>query len=233
MSASCVVALLLFIREPDVQDRKLHPMPSRWAAIGEVVRHPVLGRLMMLTFLIGSAFAGVESIFGLWGHARFGWGPHEVGLCFGVVGLVAGVTQFFVTGPLVERFGERYVLAAGMATTVIGGLLQTLSTGIVTSIMFLSLVAFGQSVSYPTVAALISRNADPRRQGQMLGLNIATGAMARVCGPLMNGHVLCPSWRKHALLGGGADCLSRDFSGASRNDQRDIAFARSRIGTGG
>jgi MFS family permease len=110
-----------------------------------------------------------------------------VGLCFAVVGVVAGGTQFFLTGRLVERFGERRVLAAGMAMTVIGALLQAFSTGLVTSILFLSLFAFGQSVSFPTVAALISRNSDPRRQGQMLGLNIAAGAMARVCGPLVMG----------------------------------------------
>jgi MFS family permease len=142
---------------------------------------------MVLTFLIGSAFTGVESIFGLWGHARFGWSPRDVGLCFAVVGGVAGGTQFFLTGRLVERFGERRVLAAGMVATVIGGVLQTWSTGIVTSILFLSLFAFGQSVSYPTVAALISRNSDPRRQGQVLGLNQAAGAMARVCGPSVLG----------------------------------------------
>jgi MFS family permease len=187
LSASCVVALLLFIREPDVRDRRLHPMTSRWAATGEVIRHPVLGRLMLLTFLIGSAFSGIESIFGLWGHARFDWGPREVGLCFGVVGIVAGLTQFFVTGPLVERFGERHVLAVGMTLAVIGSMLQPWSTGMVTTTLFLALTALGQSVSYPTVAALISRNSDPRRQGQVLGLNNATGAMARVLGPLVIG----------------------------------------------
>jgi MFS family permease len=187
LSASCVVALLLFIREPSVGDRKLHPTASRWAATGEVFRHPVLGRLMLLTFLIGSAWSGIESTFALWGHARFGWGPRQVGLCFAVVGAVAGLTQFFATGALVERFGERRVLAAGMATTVAGNLLQPFSTGIVPSILFLSLAALGQSISFPTVAALISRNADPHRQGQMLGLNIAAGAMARTLGPLTIG----------------------------------------------
>ncbi len=187
LSATCVVALILFIREPDVRDRKLHPTVSRWAATGEVIRHPVLGRLMLLTFLIGSAFSGIESIFGLWGHARFGWGPREVGLCFGAVGIVAGLTQFFVTGPAVERFGERRVLAVGMAMSVTGSLLQIWSTGLATTILFLLLTALGQSVAYPTVSALISRNADPRRQGQILGLNNATGAMARTLGPLAMG----------------------------------------------
>jgi MFS family permease len=187
LSATCFLAVLLLIREPEVQDRKLHPMVSRWAAAGEVFRHPVLGRLMLLTFLIGCAFTGIESIFGLWGHARFGWTPREVGLCFAVIGVVAGGTQFFLTGRLVERFGERRVLAVGMALSVIGALLQTLSTGLLTSILFLSLFAFGQSVSFPTVAALVSRNSDPRRQGQMLGLNMAAGAMSRTIGPLVVG----------------------------------------------
>jgi len=184
LSASCAVALLLFIKEPAVADRRLHPTaPSRWAATREVFAHPVLGRLMILTFLIGGAFSGIESIFALWGHARFDWGPRQVGLCFGVVGVVAGITQFFVTGPLVERFGERRVLAAGMATTVFGNLLQPFSTGLGWSIMALVFAALGQSISFPTVAALISRNADPRRQGQVLGLNVAAGAMSRTLGP--------------------------------------------------
>jgi len=206
LSASCVVALLIFIREPDVRDRKLHPTVSRWAATGEVIRHPVLGRLMLLTFLIGSAFSGMESIFGLWGHARFGWGPREVGLCFGVVGIVAGLTQFFVTGPLVERFGEQRVLAVGMAMSATGSLLQCFSGGMVTTIPFLSLAALGQAISYPTVSALISRNADPRRQGQVLGLNNATGALARVLGPLGLGlgfahlGVNAPFWMAAAIV---------------------------------
>ncbi len=187
LSASCLTALLLFVREPDVQDRKLHPMVSRLAATGEVLRHPVLRRLMLLTFLIGGAFSGVESIFGLWGHARFDWGPREVGLCFGVVGVIAGFTQFFLIGPLVERFGERHVLAFGMAMAVLGSLLQPWSSGLPMSILFLALAALGQSIAYPTVAALVSRNSDPRKQGQVLGLNNATGALARVVGPLVLG----------------------------------------------
>jgi MFS family permease len=84
----------------------------------------------------------------------------------------------------VERFGERHVLAAGMTAAVIGSLLQIRSTGIATTTLFLAITALGQSISYPTVAALVSRSADPRRQGQVQGLNNATGAMARVLGPL-------------------------------------------------
>jgi MFS family permease len=55
------------------------------------------------------------------------------------------------------------------------------------TITLMCLTAIGQSVAFPNVGALISRTADPHRQGQILGLNNATGALARVVGPFCAG----------------------------------------------
>ncbi len=189
LSFTSAIAILVFVREPQGRVRAAHPTPSRWAATGEVVRHPVLGRLMLLTFLVGFAFTGIESVFGLWGERRFGWGPREIGLCFAAVGVVSGITQFFVTGPLSERFGEARVLAAGMTLTAIGCALQPFSTGFVMVTALMVVTALGQSISFPNVSALISRHSDPDRQGQLLGLNNAAGALSRVIGPLCAGLV--------------------------------------------
>src|SRR5258708_1953872 len=115
LSAVAVTGIIVFIRESKVRDQSISHRPSRWSAVGEAVRHPVIGRLMLLTFLVGFAFTGIESTFGLWGQARFGWGPRQISICFAAVGLVAALTQFFVTGPLSERFGEGRMLAIGMA----------------------------------------------------------------------------------------------------------------------
>ena len=185
-SATALLALILFIREPKTT-RELRPHQSRLEALGEVTRHPVIGRLMLLTFLVGFAFTGIESVFGLWGEARFGWGPKQIGWCFAAAGAVSAVTQFFVTGALSERFGEARVLAGGMALTVIGCAGQTMSTGLPMTTALMALTALGQSVSWPNVGALISRAADPAKQGQVLGLNNATGALARFAGPLTAG----------------------------------------------
>lgn len=183
-SATCI---LLFIRESRIRDETITHRPSRWAATGEAVRHPVIGRLMLLTFLIGFAFTGIESTFGLWGQAKFGWGPREIGVCFAFVGVAAALTQMFVTGRLSERFGEGPMLAVGMAITMVCAACQPFSTGAVMTITLMCLTAIGQSVAFPNVGALISRTADPRRQGQILGLNNATGALARVIGPFCAG----------------------------------------------
>jgi DHA1 family tetracycline resistance protein-like MFS transporter len=181
---SSALAIALFIRESRQRDLSNTHRPNRWAATGEAVRHPIIGRLMLVTFLVGFAFTGVESIFGLWAQARYGWGPREIGWAFMFVGVASAITQLGLTAPLSEKFGQATMLAIGMAITVICLALQPLSTSGAMTIALMSLSAVGQSVAWPNVSALISETADPHRQGQILGLNNATGALARVVGPL-------------------------------------------------
>ena len=178
------VFIFLIIRESRARDLSNSHRPNRWAATGEAARHPVIGPLMLLTFLVGFAFTGIESIFGLWTLARYGWGPQEIGWAFAVVGVASAITQVFVTGPLSERYGQGRMLAIGMAITMACMALQPLSINGPMTIALLTLSAVGQSVAWPNVSALISETADPHRQGQILGLNNAMGALARVVGPM-------------------------------------------------
>jgi MFS transporter, DHA1 family, tetracycline resistance protein len=183
LSALCVIGLILFVRESRQRHDRFTHQPSRWAVLGNALRTPVISRLMLVTFLAGCAFNGTEYVFGLWTQARFSWGPQQVGSAFAVVGIVAAINQIFLTGRLSKRFGEARVLAAGMALTMIFTMLQAFSTGGWMTVPFLAIAAWGQSVAWPNVSALLSRNVDWEHQGQYLGLNNAVGASARLVGP--------------------------------------------------
>ena len=183
LSAICAVSLFLFVKESRVRRDHFSHVPSRWAVVGNAFNNPIVRRLMMVTFLAGCAFNGTEYVFGLWTQARFSWGPQQVGSAFAVVGIVAAINQIFLTGRLSKRFGEARVLAAGMALTMVFTALQAFSIGGITTVPFLAFAAFGQSVAWPNVSALISRNVDWDHQGQYLGLNNAVGASARLVGP--------------------------------------------------
>ena len=187
LSALCVTGIVLFVKESRARAHAFAEQASRWAVFGSALRHPVIGRLMLVTFLAGCAFTGIESVFGLWTEARFHWGPRQVGTAFAVVGIVAAFCQLFLTGRLSRRFGEARMLALGMAVTTVFLALQPMSLGAATIVPYLALTAFGQSVSWPNVSALISRNVDWHHQGQYLGLNNAMGALARVVGPFCAG----------------------------------------------
>lgn len=182
LSGACVIGLALFLRESRVH-RRIGSRPSRWAVLNTALTNPVISRLMLVTFLAGCAFNGIESVFGLWTQARFDWGPQEVGSAFAVTGVVAAICQIAVTGPLSKRFGEARVLTAGMALTTLCASLQPFSIGAWMIVGLLAVSALGQSIAWPNVSALLSRNVDWEHQGQYLGLNNAVGAAARLVGP--------------------------------------------------
>jgi MFS family permease len=185
LSAICAMSLIFFVPESRTRRELFHQGPSRWAVVGSVLRHPVIARLMLVTFLAGCAFNGIEYVFGLWTQARFAWGPQQVGGAFAVTGVVAAINQIALTGRLSRKYGEAAMLAAGMALTMLFMLLQPFSTGAIAVVICLAMTAFGQSVAWPNVAALISRNVDWNHQGQYLGLNNAVGALARLVGPFI------------------------------------------------
>jgi MFS family permease len=185
LSAICAVGLALFLRESRTRNARFAVQPSRYAVIGQAFRHPTISSLMLVTLLGGCAFNGIESVFGFWTAARFHWGPQQIGWAFTAVGVSAALCQIFVTGPMSQRYGQATMLAAGMALTMVCTALQPLGVGGLTVVPLLALAAFGQSVAWPNVSALISRHVDWEHQGQFLGLNNATGSLARVVGPLL------------------------------------------------
>jgi MFS family permease len=177
------IGIALVVKESRQRRQYVGRQPSRWVMFGYAARHPVVGRLMLLTFAVGVAFTAIEATFALWAQHRFGWVPRDIGLCFGITGAVSACCQFLLTGPLSRRFGEGTMLAVGMAGTVICTALQPFSDGGFFTVALMALMALSQSVAFPNSGALLSRSVDPDHQGQIMGLNNATGALARVTGP--------------------------------------------------
>jgi len=189
-SALCGLSALgvaLAVRESRGSAHADAPQASRWSVIGYAARHPVIARLILLSFVVGFAFNGIESIFGLWAQHRFAWLPRDVGLCFAVAGLVSSPAQFFLTGSLSRRWGEAAMLAIGMVGTVIAMALQPLGDGGWTTYACMAATALFASVAFPNAGAMISRVVDEAHQGQVMGLNNAAGALSRVVGPLCAG----------------------------------------------
>lgn len=187
MAALATLGVILFVKESRKPGAAEGPRPRLRAAMSEARRDPVISRVVLVTFVYMGAFAGMESTFGLWSAAKFDWGARETGLLFLVIGVVAAVAQAFLTGRLARRFGEDKLLAFGMLLFGACLAIQTLHSEPWLVPVFTGLGALGQSLAYPCIAALISRRADPERQGAFLGLNMAAGSAARIAGPALAG----------------------------------------------
>lgn len=183
------IGVIIFLKESRAKADPAAPRPAFLSGVRDATRNPVVSRVLLVTLIYMAGFSGMESTFGLWTEARYGWGAREVGLSFMAVGIVSVVTQGLIAGRLARRFGESRVLAFGCLLFGTGLVAQVLSPAAWMVPVMMALGAFGMAMTMPNISALISRSVDPDRQGAMLGLNMAASSIARIFGPIIAGAI--------------------------------------------
>jgi MFS transporter, DHA1 family, tetracycline resistance protein len=184
------LAVVVFVREsrPDASAHRA-PQRARIEGLKEAWAHDVIGRILLISFIVVVGFAGIEATYGLWTQARFGWGPRQIGLAFMGIGLLGAFCQGYLSGRLVRRYGEPRTLTGGLVLMGFGLVVQWLSPVWPVAMAGFALVCIGQSICFPNLTALISQAAPPDRQGEMLGLNMSGMALARIGGPVLAGEL--------------------------------------------
>ena len=183
------VGVIVFLKESRAKADPAAARPPFLGGVHDAMKNPVVSRVLLVTLIYMAGFSGMESTFGLWTEARYGWGAREVGLAFMAVGIVSVITQGLIAGRLARRFGESRVLAFGCLLFGIGLVGQVLSPVAWMVPVMMALGAFGMAMTMPNISALISRSVEPDRQGAMLGLNMASSSIARIFGPLIAGAI--------------------------------------------
>jgi DHA1 family tetracycline resistance protein-like MFS transporter len=186
LSASAVIGIILFVRESRHKDHGIAGR-GRFAALHDACASPVLRRVLLTTMVATGAFSAMEAVFALWAHARFAWGPREVGLIFAFIGTISAFSQAVLVGPLTRWLGEAKTLALGLAIGSLTLFLQAIAPTGELVVIITTFTVIGISITNPCIAALISRGAAPEHQGAMLGLNGSASAMARIAGPIVAG----------------------------------------------
>src|SRR5881409_2704676 len=171
--------------------------------IGEAIRNPRLGPLMIAWALAPFAFSGYPVALPLWAGVMFGWREQQLGWFFTVIGVTAAIVQGYAFGKLARRFGDRVLLilgAFGMAATIalVPGLRSSAALYGWTAVL-----AFSNSIFGPAATGLVSVFADPTEQGTVLGAAQALSALGRLLGPVVMGQVYDAS-RPAAFLVAGA-----------------------------
>jgi DHA1 family tetracycline resistance protein-like MFS transporter len=188
----CVLAaigVMVFLKESRAKADPAAARPPFLGGVRDALSNPVVSRVLLVTLIYMAGFSGMESTFGLWVEARYGWGAREVGLSFMAVGVVSVICQSMVTGRLARRFGESRVLACGCLLFGVGLVGQVWSPVSWAVPIMMAVGAFGMAMTMPNISALISRSSPPDRQGAMLGLNMAASSGARIFGPIVAGAV--------------------------------------------
>jgi MFS transporter, DHA1 family, tetracycline resistance protein len=175
--------------------------PPPWRGIPELLRRPVLGRLLTVDFLYWAAFSVYETTFALFAQARFGWGMIQVGYLLAALGVVSAVVQGGLVHPVVKRFGEKSTLVGGVALAAAGLASASFARTVPVFIAFLLPAAIGAGLASPALIALLSKTAGRDEQGRVQGVTSALESLGRVVGPVWGNGLL--GW-----IGEGAAYLS-------------------------
>jgi DHA1 family tetracycline resistance protein-like MFS transporter len=187
LSASAFCAALVFLKEslsPALREVKRR---NRREAVTRALRRPTLRRLLLIFFVVGFAFAGMETTFALWASRQFGWGAAQVGYVLTYIGICSAVVQGGFIGRLSRRFGEERLLSAGIGSLGLGLLAIPISASIPALVIATGLLAFGMGMIQPSVNSLISRRAVSDEQGEVMGVTQSFGSLARILGPFFAG----------------------------------------------
>ena len=161
---------------------------KRFATTREAIamlRHPVLGPLIILIFLVTFAFANVEVSFSLFAKSELGMDlPYGL---FIYIGLVMAFTQGFLVRRLVTRIPEQTLMIYGAVLLVIGLVMLPVWKAMPLLLLSLAILSIGQGLCQPVVFALLSRRTAADMQGNVFGTSQSVAALARIVGPAFGG----------------------------------------------
>ena len=145
-----------------------------------------------------------------WATIRFGWGPREIGWSLAWVGLLMGVVQVGLTGPIVARLGEYRAAVIGLACGAACMIAYAFTTQVWQVYAFFLVGALG-ALAWPALNGLLSRMTDPDRQGALQGGIGSLNSVAAILGPLLATQSL--SWGASNGFDGAAFLLSGGLIG--------------------
>jgi DHA1 family tetracycline resistance protein-like MFS transporter len=167
------------------------------ASLAGLARLKNVGALVAVIALVNLAQFILHGVWVLYTGFRFDWGPREAGLSLFVVGLAAATVQGGLLGLLLRRLGERRLVVAGIAS----GTLAFAGYGLAThgwmmyAIIAANLLAFAVG---PALNAIVSRAADPREQGLVMGSLSSLASLVAVIAPFLGIPLLAEASRTAA-----------------------------------
>ncbi|HEY7085674.1 MAG TPA: TCR/Tet family MFS transporter [Hyphomicrobiaceae bacterium] len=165
-----------------------HRMAFSWARANPAgslrlfSRNPQLIGLAGVAFLYQLAHVVLPSVTVLYTSYRYGWNNATMGLTLAAVGIASGIVQAALIRPVVDRFGERTALVAGLLCGAAGFSiygLATTSAGFWVGIPVMALWGLAGAAAM----GLMSRLVGVTEQGQLQGANASIMALAGLFGP--------------------------------------------------
>ncbi len=145
---------------------------------------PGMGSVAVVLILWQIASLVYATTWSFYGIAQFGWSTRMIGISLAAVGVTIAVSQIFITGPAVKKFGERDAATIGLVVAIGGFVTYAF---IAQSWMAFAAMAFIalQGLVQPSLMAMLSRRATADTQGEVQGISAMALGLGSIVAPVV------------------------------------------------
>lgn len=147
-------------------------------------RYPLVLSLAASLFFFSLAQRGLESIWVLHTHYRYGWSQLENGLTLALFGVMAALVQGVLIRRVVPAVGERRAVLLGLGLAVLGHLGYAAASQGWMALGVIVVASLG-GVAHPALMGLVSGAVSPSEQGGVQGALSSVISLTSIVAPLV------------------------------------------------
>ena len=192
----CLINLIMaYFLLPESLKEKQKNVRFNFRVISGIVaelRKPTIRELLLINFIFITAFMIMQISVTLFWKEKIGLNEVEMGNMFAFIGLATVIVQGGLVGRMVKKFGETKLLTYGTYLFIISLIMipwVTPQNFLPIELTAFALMALANGCLTPSITSLLSKSADPKDVGQVLGVNQSFGSMARAAGMGLSGFI--------------------------------------------
>ncbi len=183
-AVTLVATLMAWLWLPETVHRARAGVGNPFRFLPELVRRPLVRRVLAMDFVYWFAFAMFQTTFALFAARRFGFDAARTGYFFAAFGIIGAVIQGGFIRPIVARIGDTPTFRLGLGFGMAGLVAAAASFSVAAFAVALVPLAFGIGFGHPTMSSLVSRVAKGDEQGRVQGAASAVESLGRTIGPV-------------------------------------------------
>lgn len=203
ISVMAVILTAIFLPETnkhlgEVKQAKLFDLPKIW--------HTLFDPNVGVTFLISLIFFMAFSCAIIYGFQPFTLNVLHISqtmnaTLFTVFGALGLISQVLLVQKISQILGMKRAFSTGIALTLISFIIMFISTNLTVFIIAMIILGFFNTVVGTLIPTILSREADAKSQGSIMGLNASYQSIGMIIGPLLGGFVATYSPRYPFAVG--------------------------------
>ncbi len=159
-------------------------------AMLKALSRPVVGPLLHTRFFFGLAFSMFQTVFALYGQARFGINATSTGFILAYVGVLSAFTQGFLIGKITRRIPDDRLVFWGIGLMAVSLLGWALAPTMFVLLLILIPTSLSGGILNTVLSSSLTKVVRPDEIGGTLGLSSSLESLTRVIAPSLGGFMI-------------------------------------------